>query len=111
MATKKLSVPALSGAQLLQAQAVLAVVSSVLRTLAGEDEDPSPLASTIAEDVPGASSAAVELAQDLVLLAADIVDAVKVNLAAPLMIPLAILGVAIGAVGELISDAGALPKK
>ena len=55
---------------------VIRFISAIVKTVVGEDEDPSPLLKSLIEDL-GVDVDDVEIAQDITLLAIDIMESVS----------------------------------
>ena len=86
---------------------VLNLVAATLRTNMGTDDEPSPLLVAIT-NMPGVETADVELAQDLILLSAEIVETVRDNLDTPEALPFLIPATIGMDIGELKDDVEAV---
>lgn len=77
--------------------------------MTGDDDIPSPLLDALSA-IPGVQASALELGQDVAILAADIVDTIADDLEAPAMMGMELFAVVSAAVPEIVADVKGLPR-
>ena len=109
MPRRKISVSRKSDSKAPDTTQVIKFISSIIETIVGEDEKPSPLLKSLVEDL-GVDLDDVEIAQDITLLAIDIMEAVSraVDSGNATSLPFELISNVAPAIPELQADIEAL---
>jgi len=105
MPRRKISVVRKSDSKPPNTAQVIGFISSIVETIVGDDEKPSPLLESLIEDL-GVDADDVEIAQDITLLAIDIMEAVSraVDSGNATSLPFELISIVAPAIPELQSD-------
>ena len=90
---------------------VIGFISAIVKTIVGEDEDPSPLLKSLIKDLK-VDKDDVEIAQDITLLAVDIMEAISraVDSGSASSLPFELVSIIAPAIPEIQQDIEAIKK-